>query len=85
MAHAQVISLTEYRDRRNREAASLERLDLAVGRLDPLVSGQHQHLTPSVELELTRIAAAVSAGQAHEAADRAERLADLLEHPAALG
>jgi hypothetical protein len=85
MAHAEVISLTEYRARRHRAQASLERLDRAVGRLDPLVGGQRQHLTPSVERELTRIAAAVSGGLAHEAADRAERLADLLEHPAAHG
>ena len=85
MAQAQVISLDDFRARRHRAAASLERLDQAVGRLDPLVGGQHQHLTPSVERELTRIATAVSAGLAHEAADRAERLADLLEHPAAHG
>ena len=85
MAQAQVISLSEYRARRHPAVAPLERLDLAVGRLDPLVSGQHQRLKPSVERELTRIATAVSAGHPHEAADRAERLADLLEHPAAHG
>lgn len=85
MANAQVISLSDYRARRQRAAASLERLDQAVGRLDPLVSGQRQHLTPSVERELTRIATDVSAGLAQQAADRAERLADLLEHPAAHG
>lgn len=85
MTQAQVISLSGYVARRRRAEAPLERLDHAVGRLDPLVSGQLQHLTPSIERELTRIATAVSAGLSQEAADRAERLADLLEHPAAHG
>lgn len=85
MEHAQVISLSGYRARKRAGAAPLERLDLAVGRLDPLVSGQLRRLTPSVERELARIATAVSAGLPREAADRAERLADLLEHPAAHG
>ncbi len=42
-------------------------------------------MSPAVERELTRIATAVSAGSPEVAAARAERLADLLEHPAALG
>lgn len=81
---AQVISLDEYRARRNPLAASVVRLDHAVARLDPLIRGRHGRLTPSVERELAEIARAVSAGLPREAADRAERLADLLEHPAAL-
>ncbi len=82
---AQVISLSEYRERRNPLEASFERLDQAVGRLDPLVRGRLERLTSSVERELAQIASAVSGGQPREAADRAERLADLLEHPAAHG
>jgi hypothetical protein len=82
---AQVISLEEYRRRRNPEAASLQRLDLAVGRLEPLVGGRTGRMSPAVERELTQIATAVSAGLPEVAAERAERLADLLEHPAAHG
>jgi hypothetical protein len=37
-----------------------------------------------VERELAQIARSVSAGLPRDAAERAERLADLLEHPAAL-
>jgi hypothetical protein len=82
---AQIISLDEYRKRRHRETSSLQRLDLAVGRLEPLVEGREGHMSPAVERELTRIATAVSAGLPDVAATLAERLADLLEHPAALG
>lgn len=80
---AQVISLDEYRARRHPQRASLERLDRAVGRLEPLVGLRSGPLSPSVERELARIAAAVAAGTPAAAAERAERLADLLEHPAA--
>jgi hypothetical protein len=81
---AQVISLDEYRSRRNPTAPSIARLDHAVARLDPLVRNRTGRLAPSVERELARIARSVSAGLPREAAERAERLADLLEHPAAL-
>jgi hypothetical protein len=80
---AQVISLDEYRERRDPSRGAIQRLEAAIARLDPLVRGR-AGLSPSVELELARIAADVSAGRAEEAAGRAERLADLLEHPAAL-
>lgn len=81
---AQVISLDEYRARRNPLATSIARLDHAVARLDPLVRHRTGRLSPSVERELAHIARSVSAGMPSEAAERAERLADLLEHPAAL-
>jgi len=81
---AQVISLDEYRARRNPAAASIARLDHAVARLDPLVRDRTGRLTPSVERELAEIARSVSAGLPQKAAERADRLADLLEHPAAL-
>jgi len=76
-----VISLQEYRSRREAET-DMARLDLAVGRLDPLVRLRHGRLEPRLARELELIRGAVSAGSAHEAAERAERLADLLEHPA---
>lgn len=82
---AQVISLDEYRARRTPLATAIGRLDHAVSRLEPLVRGRDGRLAPSVERELGEIARAVSAGQPREAAERAERLADLLEHPAAHG
>lgn len=82
---AQVISLSEYRARKDPTAAVFGRLDLAVGRLDPLIRGKAGRLSASAEHELAQIAHAVSRGQTHQAAERAERLADLLEHPAAHG
>jgi hypothetical protein len=84
-AMAQVISLQEYRDRRCPELAAMQRLDRAVGRLDAVVRRRQGRIAPTVERELLLIARAVSSGLARDAADRAERLADLLEHPAASG
>ena len=83
---AQVISLDDFRERRTGPLAqAVQRLDRAVGRLDPLVSGRSGRLVPSVERELALIARDVAGGKPLQAAIRAERLADLLEHPAALG
>ena len=82
---ADVISLEEYRERRNPFMAAVRRLDAAVARLDPLVRDRGGRLTPSIERELGAISRAVSAGDPREAAERAERLADLLEHPAVGG
>jgi hypothetical protein len=81
---AQVISLDDYRARRSPLALAMARLDGAISRLDPLIRGRDGRLTPAVERELTAIAQTVSAGHPRDAAERAERLADLLEHPAAL-
>jgi hypothetical protein len=82
---AQVISLQEHRDRRDPLRAATMRLDEAVRRLDPLVRRPGIRLGRAVERELTAIASAVSRGVPAEAARLAERLADRLEHPAALG
>jgi hypothetical protein len=79
-----VISLQAHRERRRPRAEAVRRLDRAVQRLDPLVRDRGP-LTPTIERELLAIARAVSAGQPRRAADRAERLAGLLEHPAASG
>ena len=83
---AQVISLDDYRTRRKGPLAlAIERLDRAVARLDPMVRGRTGLLAPSVERELSLIARDVGAARPLQAAIRAERLADLLEHPAASG
>jgi hypothetical protein len=80
-----VISLDEYRERRHPVAAAMARLDTAVGRLDGLVRARAGRLSPTIERELATISRAVSAGLPREAADRAERLAGILEHPLASG
>ena len=82
-----VISLDEYRVGRARRdpVTAVDRLDLAVSRLDPLVRRSPDRIQAGVERELVRISRAVSSGRPVEAAERAERLADRLEHPAAHG
>ena len=81
----EIVSLQEYRDRRSPGAAVMRRLEHAVGRLDSVVQRRPGRMASTVERELLLIARAVSSGMPLEAADRAERLADLLEHPAASG
>jgi hypothetical protein len=80
----QVISLDAYRARRG-PLTPVDRLDLAVSRLDPLVRHSPDRIQAGVERELRRIAHELSAGRPAEAAERAERLADRLEHPVAHG
>lgn len=80
-----MISLDEYRRRRDPAAAAVGRLDTAVRRLDGLVRSREGRLTPTIERELRAIAIAVADGLPREAADRAERLVGILEHPAASG
>lgn len=80
-----VVSLDRYRQLRDPGTAALGRLDRAVQKLDALVRSREGRLTPTIERELRAIAAAVSHGLPREAADRAERLANILEHPAASG
>ena len=84
-AMGEIVSLAEYRDRRSPELAVMRRLEHAVGRLDSVVQRRPGRMAPTVERELLLIARAVSSGMPLAAADRAERLADLLEHPAASG
>lgn len=80
----QVISLNAYRARLD-PIKPVDRLDIAVNRLDPLVRRSPDRVQAGVERELRRIAREVSAGRPAEAAALAERLADRLEHPAAHG
>jgi hypothetical protein len=82
---AEVISIQDYRERRSPGLMAMKRLEQAVGRLDVVVQRRPGRMAPTVERELLVIARAVSSGMPREAADRAERLADLLEHPAASG
>ena len=80
-----MIVLEEFRAQRNPLAVAMAKLEAAVARLDPLVRGRGGRLSTTVEHELLAIAQAVSAGRPDSATERAERLADRLEHPAALG
>ena len=81
----QVIDLAAARARRRPLAAAMERLDGAIGRLDPLVRGRGDGLAPALAADLRAISRAVQAGDPDRATQLAERLADRLEHPAALG
>lgn len=76
-----VIDLTAWRE--EREHDPLRRLERAIGRLDALLARGSGRIGPLVEAELLAITGAVTAGLAEDAADRAERLAERLEHPSA--
>lgn len=76
----EVISLDDHRA--DPRPAVIHRLDEAVARLDPLVRARASGMSPTVERELRAIALAVNAGRPRQAAQRAERLAGLLQHPA---
>jgi hypothetical protein len=80
----ELILLDQHRERR-RPTPPAERLDRAVARLDGLVQGLPTRLAPTLERELRGIADAVAGGDPAVAAERAERLVGLLEHPAASG
>jgi hypothetical protein len=81
----EIVSLAQFRARKSELPNALRRLDEAVRRLEPLVRGRGGRLGSRLEAELLAIAAEVSAGRPYLAVRRAERLADRLEHPAALG
>ena len=81
----QLIDLAAARARRRPLAAATERLDAAVRRLDPLVRRHGDRLSPELAADLVVISEAVHAGNPERATQLAERLADRLEHPAALG
>ena len=61
----------------------LRRLEQAIRRLDGLVARGTGRISSRVESELLAIMGAVTAGRPTEAAERAERLAERLEHPSA--
>ena len=79
----QVVSLDDFRSAQRQGLAALTRLERSIGRLEGSVRRTAGRMGPTVERELIQIVRAVSSGRPQEAARRAERLAGLLEHPAA--
>jgi len=77
----QVVDLQEWLERREKDP--LTRLVRAIVRLDGLLTQGSGRLGGRVESELLAITGAVTAGLENEAAERAERLAERLEHPSA--
>jgi hypothetical protein len=81
-----VIDLAAWKKRRERvvlaeDRIPVPRLDAAVARLERLMRSGTGRISARVEAELLSITAAVTAGRMDEAARRAERLAERLEHP----
>ena len=68
--------------RERRDADPMGRLERAVARLEIQLERGTGRLA-KVESELLAITGAVTAGLSEEAAERAERLAERLEHPSA--
>ena len=76
-----VIDLTAYRTARQSDPST--RLERAIDRLEHQLELGSGRISLRVESELLAITGAVSAGLPEEAAERAERLAERLEHPSA--
>jgi hypothetical protein len=76
-----VIDLAAYRTAREQDPTS--RLERAISRLERQLELGSGRISRRVEAELLAITGAVSAGLPEEAAERAERLAERLEHPSA--
>jgi hypothetical protein len=81
-----VIDLAAWRRRREHvvlieDRVPVPRLDAAVARLERLMRSGTGRISARVEAELLAITGAVTAGRMEEAAARAERLAERLEHP----
>jgi hypothetical protein len=80
-----VIDLAERRARsRPGSIEAIRRLEMAVARLDPAVAdlaAPDGVIDSRIETELLAITGAVTMGATEDAVQRAERLADRLEHP----
>jgi hypothetical protein len=81
-----VVDLAAWRKRRElvvvvADPVPVPRLDAAVARLEGLMRSGTGRISARVETELLAITGAVTAGRMEEAAQRAERLAERLEHP----
>jgi hypothetical protein len=76
-----VFDLAAWRDAREHDPS--HRLERAVSRLERQLELGSGRIGRRVESELLAITGAVSAGLPEEAAERAERLAERLEHPSA--
>lgn len=77
----EIVELAEWREARERDP--VVRLERAVARLEQQFQRGPSRIGRRVESELLAITGAVSAGLQEEAAERAERLAERLEHPSA--
>lgn len=78
---AEIVHLDEWRDARERDP--VRRLERAIARLEVHLERGTGRIGRRVEAELLTITGAVAAGLQEEAAERAERLAERLEHPSA--
>jgi hypothetical protein len=76
-----VIDLTAWREGRERDP--LTRLERAIGRLEARLQRGTGRIGPRVEAELLAITGALAVGRDEDAAERAERLAERLDHPSA--
>jgi hypothetical protein len=76
-----VIDLGAWREARERDP--LTRLERAVTRLEVRLEQGTGRLGRKVESELLAITGAMAAGLEEEAAERAERLSERLDHPSA--
>jgi hypothetical protein len=76
-----VIDLEAWRQARERDPVA--RLERAVRRLEVQLSRGTGRIGRRVEAELLAITRAVAAGLQEDAAERAERLAERLDHPSA--
>ena len=82
----EVIDLEAFRRARRHRVDRLARLDDAVGRVERLIAPRRDHPSLArIERELEAITEAVSEQRVDIAVERAERLADRLEHPTAAG
>jgi hypothetical protein len=77
----EIVDLGQWREARERDP--VVRLERAVARLELLLERGPSRIGRRVESELLAITGAMSAGLQEEAAERAERLAERLEHPSA--
>jgi hypothetical protein len=76
-----VIDLAAWRDARERDPVA--RLERAISRLEARLERGTGRIGRTVEAELLAITGAMNAGLQEEAAERAERLAERLDHPSA--
>lgn len=77
----QVIELSDWREARERDP--VVRLERAIARLEAQLERGSGRIGRRVEAELLAITGAMTAGLQDEAAERAERLAERLDHPSA--
>ena len=77
----QIVDLAAWRSERERDP--VRRLERAIRRLEAQLEQGTGRIGPVVEAELLAITGAMTANRQEEAAERAERLAERLNHPSA--